>query len=499
MSPVLELDRVVRRYTQADGSELTILDSVSLGIGKGETVSVAGRSGSGKSTLLHIAAGIEIPSEGTVRLGERDLAGLSDPERSRLRGRFVGLVFQFFHLVPYLTVRENVLLPARIARVHEVPGEAEDPTEVSAAADRLLAAVGLEGRAREPARRLSGGEMQRTAIARALLLGPALLLADEPTGNLDARGAGTVADLLFRLVRDRGAGFRLFRTVHHIDDFTTPALIECQDAAITEPDRVLVVSEPWRRRLLDDYGVEAAVVTNGVRVERFAGAAQSPEERDALRSRIDASERHLFLTVGGIEPRKGSRYLVEALGLLKAVPGPRPMLAVVGGHSFQDYRAYRDEVLGSLGSHGLRLGDDVVLVGTVPDAELPGWFGAADSFVFPSISEGWGLVVLEALAAGLPVVASDIPGYRALLLDGEGALLVPPKDDAALARTLLRLMRNETKRVQMSAFGEQRAQAFAWPKIAARVVDYYEELLNEREIGGRYWSFKPSAAEAAAR
>ncbi len=209
MSPVLELDRVVRRYTQADGSELTILDSVSLGIGKGETVSVAGRSGSGKSTLLHIAAGIEIPSEGTVRLGERDLAGLSDPERSRLRGRFVGLVFQFFHLVPYLTVRENVLLPARIARVHEVPGEAEDPTEVSAAADRLLAAVGLEGRAREPARRLSGGEMQRTAIARALLLGPALLLADEPTGNLDARGAGTVADLLFRLVRDRGAGLLL--------------------------------------------------------------------------------------------------------------------------------------------------------------------------------------------------------------------------------------------------------------------------------------------------
>ena len=208
MSPVLELDRIVRRYSQADGSELTVVDSVSLKIESGETVSVAGRSGSGKSTLLHIAAGIETPSEGRVRLGGQDLAGLRDPERSRLRGRFVGLVFQFFHLVPYLTVRENVLLPARIAGLRSLPGD-EGAGDVGAIADRLLAAVGLEDRAREPARRLSGGEMQRTAIARALLLGPALLLADEPTGNLDARGARVVADLLFRMVRERGAALLL--------------------------------------------------------------------------------------------------------------------------------------------------------------------------------------------------------------------------------------------------------------------------------------------------
>ena len=209
MSPVLELDRIVRRYSQADGSELTVVDSVSLKIESGETVSVAGRSGSGKSTLLHIAAGIETPSEGRVRLGGQDLAGLRDPERSRLRGRFVGLVFQFFHLVPYLTVRENVLLPARIAGLRSLPGDRGVAGDVGAIADRLLAAVGLEDRAREPARRLSGGEMQRTAIARALLLGPALLLADEPTGNLDAGGARVVADLLFRMVRERGAALLL--------------------------------------------------------------------------------------------------------------------------------------------------------------------------------------------------------------------------------------------------------------------------------------------------
>lgn len=206
MTAVLELRDVIRRYPQADGSELTVLDSVSLRIERGETVSVAGRSGSGKSTLLHIAAGIETPSEGAVRLGGHDLAGLRDPERSRLRGRFVGLVFQFFHLVPYLTVRENVLLPARIAGVPEAPDDNGTFREVGLVADQLLAAVGLRRRTGEPARRLSGGEMQRTAIARALLLGPALLLADEPTGNLDARGARLVADLLFRLVRERGAG-----------------------------------------------------------------------------------------------------------------------------------------------------------------------------------------------------------------------------------------------------------------------------------------------------
>lgn len=209
MSPVLELADVVRRYAQADGSELTVLDSVSLTIQSGETVSVAGRSGSGKSTLLHLAAGIETPSQGTVRLGGQELAGLPDSERSRLRGRFVGLVFQFFHLVPYLSVRENVLLPARITGVRRVPDGDGALTGVSAAADRLLSAVGLEARARERARRLSGGEMQRTAIARALLLQPALLLADEPTGNLDARAAARVADLLFRLVRERGAGLLL--------------------------------------------------------------------------------------------------------------------------------------------------------------------------------------------------------------------------------------------------------------------------------------------------
>lgn len=203
--PVLDLRGVGKSHRQADGSALPVLSGVDLTLRGGETAAVFGRSGSGKSTLLHLAAGIESPSRGQVRLAGRELSALGDRERSRLRGRSVGMIFQFFHLVPYLSVRENILLPARIAGISRL-GTGE---EVGAAADRLLGAVALGDRAAEPARHLSGGEMQRTAIARALLPGPALVLADEPTGNLDAAAAATVARLLFEMTERQGAALLL--------------------------------------------------------------------------------------------------------------------------------------------------------------------------------------------------------------------------------------------------------------------------------------------------
>ena len=147
--------------------------------------------------------------------------------------------------------------------------------------------------------------------------------------------------------------------------------------------------------------------------------------------------------MGGIEPRKGSDTLMAAVAALSRSEGRsggrsgrRPVLAVVGGHSFQDYREYRERVLSSLPGLGLRLDDDVVLLGTVPDAELPGWYAAADVFAFPSTKEGWGLAVLEAMSAGLPVVASDLPVFREYLRPGQDALMVPVDDAAALAAAL---------------------------------------------------------------
>ncbi len=213
----------------------------------------------------------------------------------------------------------------------------------------------------------------------------------------------------------------VIRTVHHVDDFTSPSLIDCQRQAILEPDRILVVSERWREILAEDYGTRAEVVHNGVDVARFAAA--DPALATALRRRAGAANRPLILAVGGIEPRKGSDTLMRALAELRQA-GRDPVLAVVGGHSFQDYREYRDRVLASLPDLGLRLDDDVVLLGTVPDAELPGWYAAADVLAFPSTKEGWGLAVLEAMSAGLPVVASDLPVFLEYLRPGRDALMV---------------------------------------------------------------------------
>ncbi|HZQ26445.1 MAG TPA: MSMEG_0565 family glycosyltransferase [Acidimicrobiales bacterium] len=276
-------------------------------------------------------------------------------------------------------------------------------------------------------------------------------------------------------VRDAGAPITVVRTVHHVDDFTTPALVECQRLAILVPDRVLVVSRMWQRILMADYGVAADVVPNGVDLPRFA-ARPDPGTIAELRQRVGATERPLVLTVGGIEPRKGSDHLVRGFAALGGrLPVP-PVLAVVGGHSFQDHGAYREAVLGSLSGLGLELGEDVVLVGTVPDDELPAWYHAADAFAFPSVNEGWGLAVLEAMAAGLPVVATDIPVFREYLTPGQDALLVPPGDDDALAVALATVLEDGATRDRLVDAGREVAAAYGWEASAERHLAIYKEL-----------------------
>jgi glycosyltransferase-like protein len=259
----------------------------------------------------------------------------------------------------------------------------------------------------------------------------------------------------------------VIRTVHHVDDFTSPSLIECQRQAILEPDRILVVSEIWRDILAEEYGTQSDVVHNGVDVARFAAA--DPALAAALRKRAGAAPpetRPLILAVGGIEPRKGSDTLMKALAGLRR-GGRRPVLAVVGGHSFQDYREYRDRVLASLPDLGLRLDDDVVLLGTVPDAELPGWYAAADVLAFPSTKEGWGLAVLEAMSAGLPVVASDLPVFREYLRPGQDALMVPVDDAGALATALAAVLDDDALAARLRAAGHAVAARFTWAASAA--------------------------------
>jgi len=271
------------------------------------------------------------------------------------------------------------------------------------------------------------------------------------------------------LVRD--GAHTVVRTVHHVDDFTSQALIDCQRQAILEPDTVLVVSEAWRRILREEYGIRATVVHNGVDSGRFQRASRRLAA--AVREGAGAAGRPFILTVGGIEPRKGSDTLVRAIALLRARD---PVLAVVGGHSFQDYRAFREGVFSLLPGLGLELGRDVVLPGTVADAELPAWFAAADVFAFPSTKEGWGLVVLEAMSAGLPVVASDLPVFREYLRPRRDALLVPQGDPEALAGALASVLDDPDLAEGLRAAGRAVAARFTWGASAAEHQAIYAAL-----------------------
>jgi len=275
-------------------------------------------------------------------------------------------------------------------------------------------------------------------------------------------------------VRDAGAPVQVVRTVHHVDDFSSTVLMDCQRAAILEPDVVLAVSQVWRRQLLDDYGVAAGVVPNGVNVARFAAPDRSRAAQ--LRASVGAVGRPLLLSIGGVEPRKGSNALVRALSRLAPGQGPRPVLAVVGGHSFQDHRAYRDAVLSELPSLGLELGVDVVLVGTVPEADIAAWYAAADVLAFPSVKEGFGLAVLEAMSAGLPVVTSDLPVFHEWLVADRDALLVPVGDVEALADALSRACTDADLRRSLVAAGRAVADRFTWAASAERHLQVYAGL-----------------------
>ncbi|MGQ0831688.1 MAG: ABC transporter ATP-binding protein [Microthrixaceae bacterium] len=174
------------------------LDGVDLDVGAGEFVALYGPSGSGKSTLIHLGAGLDDPDAGVIRLDGRDLASCSTRERAKIRRQRIGLVFQFFHLLPALTVTENVELPLLL--------DGRTPNGLTAS---LLERVGLTERAMHLPGELSGGQLQRAAIARALVTEPSLILADEPTGNLDSATGATVLDVLEAAVRDSGAGMLL--------------------------------------------------------------------------------------------------------------------------------------------------------------------------------------------------------------------------------------------------------------------------------------------------
>jgi glycosyltransferase-like protein len=279
------------------------------------------------------------------------------------------------------------------------------------------------------------------------------------------------------LLRDDGVVPRVLRTVHHVDSFISPSLVACQQRSIVAPDGVVCVSEPWVRRVREEFGVEPGLVGNGVDRRRYR-PPHDARERAADRAALELGDRLTVLAIGGIEPRKGSLTLLDGFAALRAtLPARDPLLVVAGGATLFDYR---DEIARFAARRAeLGLGDEAVrLLGPVTDGTLERLYRAADVLAFPSVKEGFGLVVLEALASGLPVVASDLDVLRGFLADRRSALLVPCGSAPALARALERVATDASLRGRLRAGGHAVVADHGWEAAATAHERVYREFLG---------------------
>ncbi len=267
------------------------------------------------------------------------------------------------------------------------------------------------------------------------------------------------------------AGFA--RTVHHVDQFADPRLAALQARAIVSADRLFVVSRFWRDRLAREFGRAPRLVGNGVDTERFSPAANSTDGDLRALSNVPAGAQ-VFLAIGGVEKRKNTIRILEAFRLLHA-RHPSACLVIAGGASLLDHDAYQAEFAAALARSGLPDGA-VIRTGPLPQALMPPLYRAADALVFPSVKEGFGLVVLEAMASGVPVVTSRIAPFTEYLGDGD-VLWCDPHDADSIAAALA-TAREPAVRASLILRGFAVASRHDWSRVAhAHLVDY--EALSE--------------------
>ncbi len=286
------------------------------------------------------------------------------------------------------------------------------------------------------------------------------------------------ANVLFEL-RCRGLIKFFIRTVHHIDDFTSQSLIDCQLKSILEPDHIIVVSRFWEKELRSRYSLNPIVINNGVDIERF-----KTQEVEGLKEKpkkaFSVSGCKVILSIGGIEPRKNTLTTLRAFGIANCyfkAKSERLVWLIGGGETLFDYRAYREQFFSEVERLGLKLDEDIILLGNVADDSIVELYKAGDVFVFPSVKEGWGLVVLEAMASGLPVIASNIEPLTEYLRDGENSVLVPPMDYESLAQGIIKILEEPDLRDKLIKSGRKTAESYSWRNTALRHAEFYIGVL----------------------
>ncbi|MFG6095901.1 MSMEG_0565 family glycosyltransferase [Leptothoe sp. ISB3NOV94-8A] len=260
------------------------------------------------------------------------------------------------------------------------------------------------------------------------------------------------------------------RTVHHIEDFQSPYLQNCQEKSIHQPARCLCVSDVWQQVLAEDYNIQAHRVINGVS-RRFSANPDGSET--ALANSYGIRSGPVYLTVGGIEPRKNSINLLKAFHQVRQVQ-PQAQLVIAGGATLFDYQAYRQAFMALVEAYDLA--DGLVLPGVVPDKDLPTLYRLANVFVFPSVQEGWGLVVLEAIASGLPVLTSNQAPFTEFLSPQE-ARLVAPEEVGAIATAMLNLL-NPTIAQPLIHHSQPIISHYSWQQSAKMHLELYNELVS---------------------
>lgn len=286
-------------------------------------------------------------------------------------------------------------------------------------------------------------------------------------------------------LRDKGFIRSFVRTVHHIDDFKSESLIECQLNSILKPDYLMVVSRYWDRELRSLYSLKPRLTHNGVDVDRFSKSKAGDYSPESPKNKFSVNGYRVILSIGGIEPRKNTLTILRAFDIARAHfmrKGERLLWLIGGGETLFDYRKYRDDFFGAVEKLGLKMDQDIRVLGNVPEVDMPSLYAAGDVFVFPSLREGWGLVVLEAMASGVPVIASDIEPLTEYLKNGENAILIPPMDHEALAQQIVSVLENKRLSEKLAENGLRTAESYSWSNTALMHSEFYKEISDNSSV-----------------